>query len=153
MFKIKTEFIQLSPEEKSRLRKETLIETLYKKEQYSIALMQIKTIDSLSDKGKILLGKIYLHTDNNAEAIKLYSEIKEETPGIAALGYGIACFQSNKYEQALEILGEIKTIHEMYKVHYWKAKCYDKLGDESKALREYKRSFRQVIISAHLEMI
>ncbi len=136
---------------KRKVRKEDLARKLVDKKHYQIALNQLLAIDTLSVSGQVLLAMTYLHLEDWTKADSMFRLLPDQRPysGYRNFGLGLLSYYQGHPEQALAYLSAIKTIPEMYRVHFWKGEVLTVLGQPDRACDEYRKSAVQSAKKIH----
>ncbi|MFH1851500.1 MAG: tetratricopeptide repeat protein [Candidatus Neomarinimicrobiota bacterium] len=131
--------------EKQRLRKESLARKLYYRFRYQLALGQLDGLDSLSVKGQVLKGFIYLKLEDFSAAEEIFQHLLDDPNGAqyGQLGLGLIAFNRGEIEVAEKYLYGIHALPEMYRIHYWRGRIMEALGRTEEAAREYRQSSEQ----------
>ncbi|NOZ03555.1 MAG: hypothetical protein GXO92_02980 [FCB group bacterium] len=138
--------VTVRPEDKLQERKEGLARRLYRKRKFDMAEKQLAVLDSLSPTGHFLLGVIKIQQkDYPAAKIQFKTLLSDSNmKDYGHLGLGITAFYQDQPDSALYHLNLVRTIPEMYRVHYWRGRVLEQLGQKDDALDEYRKSFNQI---------
>jgi tetratricopeptide (TPR) repeat protein len=113
---------------------------------YKLARAQLSAIDSISIQGRLLLGMISIHLGEYNTARTIFNRLLSDTVKISQVnfGMGITQFHLGELDSALYYLQQVKTIPEMYKVHYWRGRVFEDIGENNKAILEYRKALDQI---------
>jgi hypothetical protein len=133
-------------EEKRQERRENLARKLYHKRQYELAKAQLMALDSLSPTGHFLLGMVYFQQQDYQAARKQFTALLShpDMQNYAHFGLGITTFYLDHLDSAWYHLNRVRTIPDMYQVHYWKGRVLENLGQKDRALSEYRKGYQQI---------
>ncbi len=145
LFPVKKE-ITYRPKDKLQERKEGLARRLYRKRKFAMAERQLTALDSLSPNGHFLLGIIKIQQKDYQAAENQFKTLLNDSDmtDYGHLGLGITAFYRDQPDSALYHLSLVRTIPEMYRVHYWRGRILEKLGRKDDAISEYRKSFNQI---------
>jgi len=88
-------------------------------------------------------GVYYARSGNNQQALNLFDKAISNNYTLmeAYMEKGFIYYESKDYTNALKVFETAITVNKMYPdAWYWKAKCYEAMGNKEEALVNYKRS-------------
>lgn len=90
-----------------------------------------------------ITGVYYARTGNKPQAISYFDKAISNNYTLmeAYMEKGFLYYDDKKYDVALKVFETAITVNNLYAdAYYWKAKCYEAMGNKDEALTNYKRS-------------
>jgi tetratricopeptide (TPR) repeat protein len=90
-----------------------------------------------------IAGVYYARSGKNQQALNLFDKAINDNYTLmeAYMEKGFISYESRSYADAIKVFETAITVNKMYPdAYYWKAKCFEAMGNREEALVNYKRS-------------